>query len=288
MVAEIVGGALSGSLALIADAGHMATDAAAIAMALLAMWIAAREASIERTYGFYRSEVIAALLNALALWLIVGWILFEAFHRFQRDEHHIEGLTVLLVGIGGLLINLITAWILHRSSQHSINVEGAFQHVMADLLGSVGVVISAVLILTLGWTIADPILSVIIGLLIMASSWRLVTKVFHVLLEGTPAHIDIYRLCSDIEDLEGVTLIHDVHVWTITSGSDAFTAHVLVDPALGRLEDLREEILSLIHNRYGIGHATVQLERSAEICRESHHVGHLEHRFRPSGASTGA
>ncbi len=277
MVAEVVGGILSGSLALIADAGHMLTDAAAIAMALFAMWVAEKGASAERTYGYYRSEVIAALLNGLTLWLIVGWILWEAYQRFRLDEHHVEGLSVLLVGIGGLVINIIVAYILHRNSEHSLNVEGAFQHVLADLLGSVGVVIAGIIILTVGWTLIDPILSVVIGLLIMRSSWSLTMKVFHVLLEGTPKHIDVYNLCNDIEELDGVTLIHDVHCWTITSGSDAFTAHVLVDPSYrGSLERLRSRIQDITHNRYNIAHVTVQLEQTAAACTgEDHHVEHL-------------
>ena len=231
MLAEVVGGVLSGSLALIADAGHMLTDAAAIVMALIAMWIAEKEASIERTFGYQRAEVLAALLNLFALWLIAGWIVFEAYHRAFREDVPINGWPVLWVGLGELLINLVVAWILHASSQHSMNVEGAFQHVIADLLGSVGVVIAAIFVLPLGWDLVDPILSVVIALLIVWSSRSLMTTVFQMLLEGVPKHIDVYSLCSDIEDVEGVTLIHDVHVWTITSGSEAFTAHVLVDPS---------------------------------------------------------
>ena len=278
MVAEVVAGVASNSLALIADAGHMLTDAAAIGMALLAMWIAERGASAERTYGYYRSEVLAAFLNALALWLIVGWIIWEAYHRFRMEDHHVDGWPVLIVGVGGLVVNLITAWILHRSAEHSLNVEGAFQHVLADLMGSVGVVISGVLILAFGWTIVDPILSVVIGLLIMVSSWRLVLRVFSVLLEGTPEHIDIYQLCSDIEDMDGVTVIHDVHVWTITSDSEVLTAHVLIDPEYdGNMQSLLNEIQDLAHHRYSIEHVTIQVERSASECSELHHVGHLEH-----------
>ena len=285
MVAEVVAGISSNSLALIADAGHMLTDGAAIGMALFAMWIAERGASAERTYGYYRSEVLAAFLNALALWLIVGWIIWEAYHRFLADEHHVDGWPVLIVGIGGLVINLLTAWILHRSAEHSLNVEGAFQHVIADLLGSVGVVISGILILTLEWTLVDPILSVVIGLLIMVSSWRLVMKVFNVLLEGTPEHINIYQLCSDIENLDGVTVIHDVHVWTITSGSEVFTAHVLIDPGYdGNLQSLLGEMQDITHRRYGIEHVTIQAERSVADCNESHHVGHIEHIRRPINA----
>ena len=200
MIAEVIGGLLSGSLALLADAGHMLTDAAAIAMALIAMWIAQRPASIERTFGYHRAEILAALANTFALWLIAGWILYEAFQRaFGREEvDDIHGMTVLLVGIGGLLVSLAAAWILHRSSEHSLNVEGAMQHVIADLLGSVAVVISAVLILTLGGTVeniwsVDPILSVIIALLIVWNTRHLIVRITNVLLEGAPEHIDLYE-----------------------------------------------------------------------------------------------
>ncbi len=282
MVAEVVGGVLSGSLALIADAGHMLTDALAIAMALIAMWIAEKAASAERTFGFQRTEVLAALLNTMALWLIAGWILFEAYHRaFGTEDPHVDGLPVLIVGTGGLLINLAAAWVLHRSSGHSMNVEGAFQHVMADLMGSVGVIISAVVILVTDWVLIDPILSVLIALLILWSSRHLMFTVLHVLLEGTPEHIDAYALCHDIEEVEGVTLIHDVHVWTITSGSEAFTAHVLVDPSYeGGSELIRTQIQDIVHNRYSVSHVTIQLENTASTCKEDHHVDHLMHTSR--------
>lgn len=277
MVAEVIGGFLSGSLALLADAGHMATDAGAIALALGAMWVAKREASPERTFGFYRVEVLAALLNVIALWLIVAWIFFEAYHRFTIEGTHVDGGPVLIVGTGGLIVNIITAYILHRSSGHSLNAEGAFQHVLADLLGSVGVVVAAVLILAFGWHAADPIISMIIGVLILFASRGLILQVFHVLIEGTPEHIDVYALCNDIEMVPGVTLIHDVHVWTITSQSESFSAHVLVDPDHdGDLDDLITELQDIA--RYGIEHATIQVESSLSGCVEDHHVGHLMHR----------
>ena len=277
MVAEAVTGFVSGSLALVSDAGHMFTDAAAIAVALFAMWIAERDSSPERTFGYYRTEVLAALANVLALWLIVGWIFFEAYHRFRGVEDiDVDAGPVLIVGIGGLVINLVVAGILHASSQENLNVQGAFWHVVADLLGSVGVVISAVLILAFDWTIADPILSVVIGLLVLVSSWNLVRRIFHVLLEGTPEHIDVYKLCSDIEELEGVTVVHDVHIWTITSGNEAFTAHVLVDPSYdGDVDELLTRIQGITHDDFGIGHATIQVEKSLKGCVENHHVGHL-------------
>ena len=283
MLAEVVGGVLSGSLALIADAGHMLTDALAIGMALAAMWIAEKTASAERTFGYERTEVLAAMFNTIALWLIAGWICFEAYHRAFTEDVQVDGLPVLIVGTGGLLINIAAAWVLHRSAGHSMNVEGAFQHVLADLMGSVGVIISAVLILTLDWNLADPILSVVIALLILWSSRHLMFTVTNVLLEGTPRHIDPYKLCHDIEEVEGVTIIHDVHIWTITSGSEAFTAHVIVDPSYqGGLDLIRTRIQDITHNLYGIAHVTIQLEAKASNCKESHHVDHLQHTSRPS------
>ena len=187
MLAEVVGGILSGSLALIADAGHMLTDALAIGMAFAAMWMAERSATAERTFGYERSEVLAAMLNTIALWLIAGWIFFEAYHRAFAEEVHIDGIPVLIVGTGGLLISIAAAWVLRRSSEHSMNVEGAFQHVLADLMGSVGVIISAILIMAFDWTLADPILSVLIALLILLSSRKLMFTVTNVLLEGAPS-----------------------------------------------------------------------------------------------------
>ena len=275
MVAEVVGGILSGSLALIADAGHMLTDAAAIVMALVAMWIAEKAASAARTFGYQRAEVLAALANAVGLWLIAGWIVFEAYHRIFTEDTHVDGWPVLFVGFGGLLVNLAAAWILHRSSQHSMNVEGAFQHVIADLLGSVGVVISAILILAFGWHLADPILSVFIALLIVFSSRKLMFTVVNVLLEGAPEHIDVYRLCSELEEQEGVTLVHDVHVWTISSGYEAITAHVLADPTYsGDLDAMLRRLRDIAMRDFGIGHATIQLEQSLVGCTEDHHVDH--------------
>ena len=276
MVAEVIGGILSGSLALLADAGHMLTDAAAIVMALVAIWIGQKEASVDRTFGYHRTEILAALANTFALWAIAGWIVFEAYHRVFRESVDVVGLPVLIVGIGGFLINLAAAWVLHRSSGESLNVEGAFQHVIADLLGSVGVIVSAILIMAFEWYIADPILSVVIALLIVYNTRRLILSIVNVLLEGAPEHVDVYRLCSDLEEMEGVTLIHDVHVWTITSGNEAFTAHILLDPGYkGDIDELGLKMKGLLHNEYKIGHVTIQLEKTLEGCTEDHHVGHL-------------
>ena len=278
MVAEVVGGILSGSLALIADAGHMLTDAAAIGLALLAMTLANREASTTRTWGFHRTEILAAMINALSLWLIAAWIVFEAYERFSHHhEMEIEGGLMMAVGIGGLIVNIIAAYILHASSEHSMNVEGALQHVIADLLGSIGVIISGILIIAFNWTIADPIISVVIALLIVLGSWRLVAQVIHVLLEGSPDRIDMYRLCSEMEEVEGVTIIHDVHCTTITSGYEALTAHVLIDPEHSDdFDHILREMRRIATQDFGIAHVTLQVERTTAGCEEeSHHVGHL-------------
>ena len=275
MVVEVVVGMLSGSLALLADAAHMLTDAGAIGLALFAIWISNRPASIKRTFGYYRTEVLAALFNAVSLWILAAWIFYEAYHRF-RDVPEVAGGMVLIAGGAGLLVNVVAAWILHRSAGHSLNVEGAFRHVIADLLGSIGVVISGVLTLAFGWWIADPILSVLIGVLILISSSRLVVNVFHVLLEGAPARIDMHRLCMALEDVPGVTLVHDIHAWTITSGYESLTAHVLVDPDYhGELESLRRQLQQIAYHDFGIAHITMQMEQSLEGCTERHHFDHL-------------
>ena len=221
MIAEVIGGILSGSLALLSDAGHMITDTAAIALALVAQRMAQRDASSERTFGYRRAEVLAAMLNALSLWLIAAWVFFEAYHR-MRDVPDVESGIPLIVGVLGLLVNIAAAWVLHRTAEHSMNVEGAFRHVMADRMGSVGVVISGIVILTLGWTIVDPILSILIGLLILGSSWNLTVKMFHVLMEAVPENVDVYALCDELEEQPGVTL---VHAYTYGSGHDDTHVH---------------------------------------------------------------
>ena len=283
MFAELIGGILSGSLALLADAGHMVTDALAIGLALVALWIGDRVESAERTYGFRRAEVIAAALNAVSLWIIVGWISLEAYHRLVGAEDiHIEGGLMLTIGVLGLIVNIIAAWILHGGSEHSLNVEGAFWHVMGDLLGSVGVIISGVVIILTDWVLIDPILSVIIALLILWSSWGLTKKVLVVLLEGVPPHIDVENLCEEIEDLPDVTLLHDIHVWSIASGYESMTAHVLVDPSLDPQEKdaLLRRIRGVARESYGIHHITIQIEQSLADCSEDHLVSYLLQRAR--------
>ena len=275
MIAEIIGGYFSGSLALIADAGHMLTDAASIGLALIALHFSARPASARRTFGYRRLEILAAQVNAVTLWLIAAWVVFEAYHRFA-DMPDVKGEIMLSVGSVGLVVNLVAAWILHRSAGHSVNVEGAYQHVLADLLGSIGVVISGILVWAFDWKIADPILSVIIGILILVSSWRLLGKVIHVLLEGVPQHVDIHRLCRHMEDVPGVDSIHDIHVWSLASDYDVLTAHVVVDPEVEEAGSIRNRLREIASRDYGIRHVTLQLEETAEDCpEENHNVGDI-------------
>ena len=275
MVVEIIGGILSGSLALLADAGHMATDAGAIALALLAMWIADRPSSVDRTFGFARTEILAAFVNILTLWLISGWVIWEAVHRIGGNPE-VEGVLMTVVGVVGLLVNIFVAYILHGSSEHSLNVQGAFLHVLGDLLGSVAVIVSGIFVLAFGWDLADPIVSILIGIFILALSYRPAKQIFHILIEGVPSHIDLYALCHDIESLDGVTLVHDVHAWTITSGYDSISAHILIDDEHPDRQGLLDQAKDIARDQYRLSHITFQVETSVRGCTEDHHVGHLE------------
>ena len=282
MLAAVTGGILSGSLALIADAAHMLTQVAAIAVALVAMRSAAREASAEHTFGAHRLEILAALFNALTLWLLAAWVVVEAFQRI-REAPEVQGPLMLSVGAAGLIVNVLAAWILHRSAGGSVRASDAIGHVMAERLGTVGVVASGALIWVFGWTLADPIASVVIGVLILLTTWRLLARVVHVLLEGVPEHVDVYRLCNTMEEVEGVVLIHDIHVWTIAQGYDALTAHVLIDRELpaSDLDPILRRLRKIASQDFGIQHITIQIEQSLEGCTEHHHVDHLHARERP-------
>ena len=287
MIVEVVAFFESNSLALLAHASHMLRDVAVIVMSLFAIWLSGRGSSTAYTYGQRRADVLAATINALSLWLIAGLIFYNAFGRIDaigepHEHEEVEGVLVLIVGAIGLAVNIISAWVLHRSSQHSLNIQGVFQHVIADMLTSVGVIISGILVTTLDWDAADHYISVIIGIVILVSSWGLVIRVFRVLMESTPARIDVYKLCGDIEDIEGVTLIHDIHVWTIASDYEAVTAHVLVDPAIDEAEmwRLRDRIHDIVRDDFDIEHITIQIDKPPLRCAEEDHLDHLHSRSR--------
>jgi cobalt-zinc-cadmium efflux system protein len=264
MVAEVVGGFLTNSLALLSDAGHMLVDLAAIALALLALWFAARPVTPQKTYGYYRMEILAALANGVALVVISLLIFYEAFNRIKNPGAiKVEGFELMLIAVGGLVVNIISAWLLHSASESNLNVRGAFLHVIGDALGSVGAIIAGVLIWKWGWTLADPIISVAMCLLIIYSSWQLIRESVNILLEGTPSHINIRAVVDAMHEIPGVTDVHDLHVWTISSGKEALSAHVTIElnaSYRATLEALQEQL----QKGFNIGHVTIQLESSDE------------------------
>ena len=278
MVVEVIGGWVTESLALLAAAGLLLATGSAITIAGFSAWAESRPASIERTFGYHRVEVVGAMLGALALWLVAAWVLFESVVRLQnRSDLEVDGGLMLIVGIIGIGVNILAALILRLGSGGSRRAEEAFWHLVSDFLGSIGVVAAAVLVQYNGWTIVDPIVSIGVAALIAASSWRLVLKVFYAIMEGTPEHLDLYSLCADIEGVPGVTLIHDVHAWSISEGYHAFTAHVVLEPGhTAGSDELLNEMRQIVYQKHRVSHLTVQFEESATQCLENHHLGHLE------------
>lgn len=258
MVVEIIGGLLTGSLALLADAAHMATDNLAIALALFAFWLSSKPSTPNRSFGYKRAEILAALFNGVTIVAVSIWIFFEAARRlFEPPE--ILGGWMMAVAVVGLLVNVAGAVILARSAGDNLNMQGALRHVFADLLGSVGVILAAVVIVFTGWTYADPIISVVVGVLVLASAWRLLKDPVNILLEASPPHINAAEVGERMAASPGVAEIHDLHVWTITSGFPALSAHVVV----GEREDCharRQEIEEMLGERYGIEHTTLQVD----------------------------
>ncbi len=259
---EVVGGLLTGSLALLADAGHMASDAVSLGLALFAVWLAERPATPQRSFGYKRAEILAALANGVTLVAVSVWIFVEAFARLQ-DPPPILGGWVLAVALVGLAINVAGALVLSRSGGESLNVEGAFRHVMADLLGSVGVIVAAGVVLLTGWRYADPIISVFIGVLILVSSWKLLRESTNILLESTPRGVDAEKVGREMAAVPGVEEVHDLHIWTITSGFPALAAHVLVG-ASENCHERRRDIEAVLARDFGIEHTTLQVDHAGD------------------------
>ncbi len=258
MVAEAVGGWMTGSLALLADAGHMLTDVAALALALIAVWFGSRPATSSKTFGYYRLEILAALINGVALILISLLIFYEAYQRWAAPPAVRSGL-MMLVATGGLIINLVCAWLLHGDHKDDLNVRGARLHIIGDALGSVGAILAGALMWLYGWYAADPLFSSLISLLIIWSSWHLIRESTNVLLEGTPAHINLAAVEDVILQTDGVEDVHDLHVWTITSGREALSAHVIHAETISQAEVLKE-LRTKLSDRFGVDHLTIQLE----------------------------
>ena len=261
-VVEVAGGLLTGSLALLADAGHMLSDNLSLGLALFAAWLAGRPATPERSFGYRRAEILAALANGVALVAISIWVFVEAISRF-REPTEVLGVPMLAVAALGLVVNAAGALILSRSGGESLNVEGAMRHVIADALGSVGAMAAAGVIILTGWRYADPLISAAIGILILGSSWTLLRDSTNVLLEATPRGLDAEEVGRKMVAAEGVTEVHDLHIWTITSGFPALSAHVLV----GRHEDCharRRDLEELLAHEFGISHTTLQVDHAGD------------------------
>ncbi len=269
MTVEFVGGWLTNSLALISDAGHMLTDAAALGLGFFAVKLGEKPPSLTKTFGYRRVEILAALLNGLALWAIVGVILREAVSRVMEPQQ-IEPLGMLGVAVAGLLVNLACAKILHSHKDESLNVKGAFLHVMADTLGSVGAIAAGFVVLKTGWTVADPLVSFLICALILWSSWGFLKESVHVLLLGVPSHLDYKEVEGALLSAEGVCCVYDLHIWSISPGNEALSAHVVVRDGFGERERLLRDIGELLRGRFGVGHFTIQLEENHEMMESIH------------------
>lgn len=262
MLAEAVGGFVTNSLALLSDAGHMLADVASLGLALLALRFATRPVTPRKTYGYYRMEILAALANGTTLVIISLLIAYEAFHRIRNPEV-VKGFELMFIAGGGLVVNLISAVMLHSASEENLNVRGAFLHVIGDALGSVGAIVAGVVIWQWGWTLADPLISALMCLLIIYSSWQLVRESVNILLEGTPSHINIGSLVETMESVPGVSSVHDLHCWTISSGMDALSAHVTIESDASHkttLDILQERLRA----GFNIGHLTIQIEEPEE------------------------
>ena len=267
LVAELVGGVISNSLALLADAGHVLTDAGALALSLFVAWFSRQPANPKKTYGYLRWEILAALINGATLLGISVWIVIEAIARFRTPEP-IGGPMMLAVATLGLLANVGAAVLLHPVGKSSLNVRGAYLHVLSDLLASVGTIVAAIVVALTGWLHADPIASLVTTALIVRGAWALVRESVDVLLESTPAHISLGDVRARLEGIEGVESVHDLHVWTVTSGVVALSAHAIV-PDVTRQQQVLESACRLM-GQMGIDHCTVQIEQ----CEMQEHHAH--------------
>lgn len=262
MVLEFAGGLWTNSLALLSDSGHMLSDAGALALSLLALWFAAKPTSVRLSFGFHRFEILAALFNAVTLFVIAGLIIWEAIGRFLHSAVVASG-SMMLIACIGLIANLLSAWSLMRKGDvhGNLNLRSAYLHILGDALGSVGAIIAGAVMLLFGWYAADPIISIIVSLLILRGAWSVLKSTLHILMEGTPGSISIGTVKQVLEGIDGVVDVHDLHVWTITSGIEALSCHLLIKDDRDSQEILQEGI-TVIERQFGITHATIQIEKS--------------------------
>ncbi|RCW69619.1 cation diffusion facilitator family transporter [Saliterribacillus persicus] len=259
MIVEVIGGLLTNSLALLSDAGHMLSDAAALGLSLFAFQLSEKAANKQKTFGYKRFEILAAFINGITLLAIAIYIFWEAYHRFQEPPS-VNG-AMLWIAIIGLIINLVVAWILMSGgdTKENLNMRSALLHVLGDLLGSVGAIIAGLLIMFFSWNIADPIASVIVAFLILISGYRVSKDSLHILMEGTPSNIDLHQVEEQLRTLVGVKNVHDLHVWTITSNFPALSCHLVVEENIDR-DHLLQNASTLLHENFSLNHTTIQME----------------------------
>ncbi len=266
MAIEVVGALWTGSLALLSDAAHMLTDAGGMALALLAIRFSERPRTPQKTYGYVRMEVLSALTNAVVLLLLTVYIFYEAYQRYV-DPPEILGVPMLVVAVAGLLVNLVSMKLLSAGSKESLNVKGAYFEVLGDLLGSLGVLVAAGIIIFTGWKLADPLIGAGIGLLIVPRTWSLLKQAIHILMEGTPPEVDVVLLERTLLAIPGVTGVRDLHVWTITSGLDSMSAHIVVDGSADAKLVLAAA-RGAMTTQFGLSHTTVEIEDAASAAAE--------------------
>lgn len=261
-VVEVIGGFVTNSLALLSDAGHMLSDASALLLSLLALHFASRPPSAQKTFGMHRFEILAALVNGVTLVVISLVIVWEAYQRLLQPPEVQSG-TMIVIAVTGLAANIAAAFVLMRGDyQENMNVRSAYLHVLGDLLGSIGAIIGGILMWTFGWYLADPLISLIVAVLIMVSAWRVTKESVHILLEGAPGRLDTAVIAEKLRQLSGVTAVHDLHVWTVTSGFESLTCHLLVEDDLPSYPIL-SSALRVLQAEFGITHATIQIENSS-------------------------
>ena len=260
MIAEIIGGIVSQSLALISDAGHMMVDALALGLSLFAVNLAKRPSTLTRTFGYHRVEIMAALANGSILVLVAAFIFIESYQRFSEPSN-VRTPIMLLIACVGLAVNIAGIFLLRRGSHVSLNIKGAFWHVLGDTISSVGVITAAIVIMVTGWEYADPVVAIIIGIVILWGAVKLVRDSVDILMESVPKHINIEDVVSSVRQIPGVQDVHDIHVWTITSGIIALSAHLMIqDQMVSHSTEVREQVNHMLEDKYSITHTTLQLE----------------------------
>lgn len=292
MIVEFVGGWLANSLALIADAGHMLTDVGSLGLAVFAAWFAQHPATLTKTYGYYRIEILAAFLNSMLLIFISGFVLYEAFERLYHPEP-VQGALMLWVAAGGLLVNIVAAFLLHRNAHDNMNVRAAFLHVLSDMLGSIGAIIAGWLIWQFHWLLADVVISALIALLVFINAVGLLKEAVHILLEGVPSHISVEQVLEVLKTMDEVEAVHDLHIWSITMGQEALSAHIVVKSINDYRPDVVDKVQDLLQTYFGLNHCTIQLEVPGQhhehdltCAQQLHHMHHAHDHSPPSSAES--